>query len=77
MGGDRGEGGRGPDLPWKITSCHLFWCEPPSRSNLTPPPPPPPPSLPVGIVWIRACMSDGGIIFLYVAGLAIMLSRAN
>ena len=36
-----------------------------------------PPPLHVGIVWIRACMSDGGIIFLHVAGLAIILSRVN
>ena len=35
----------------------------------------PPP--PLGLSWIRARMSDGGIFFLHVAGLAIILSRAN
>ena len=66
MGGDRG-GGRGGGeetwtCPWKITSCHLF----PRRKKLertslekqSPPPP-----TPVGVVWIRTHMSDGGMLF--------------
>ena len=74
MGGDRG--GRGPDLPMKIISCHLF----PRRKTGTNRPreairPPPPP--PVGIVWIRARLSDRNFYFLHVAGLAIILSRDN
>ena len=86
------KGAGGPDLPIKIISCHLF----PRRKTGTtdvygsiragtnlpreairPSPPPPPP---VGIVWIRARMSDRNFIFyffLHVAGLAIILSRDN
>ena len=80
MGGNRGGGGgqgaRTP--PWKITSCHLF----PSRKTGTSFPreatsPPPP----VGVVWIRTRMSDGGIYFLssflHLTGLAIILSSAD
>ena len=57
-----------PALPMKIISCHLF-----PRRKTDPPPPP------VGIVWIRARMSDRNFIFyfLHVAGLAIILSRDN
>ena len=70
------EGAGGPDLPMKIISCHLF----PRRKTGTNLPleavrPPP-----VGIVWIRARMSDRNFIFYFlhdVAGLAIMLSRDN
>ena len=71
MGGDLGpsmfigseaetEGAGGPDLPMKIISCHLF----PRRKTganlpreaIRPPPP-------IGIVWIRARMSDRNFIF--------------
>ena len=61
----------------KIISCHLF----PKRKTgknlprevIRPPPPY------IGIVWIRARMSDRNFLFyfLHVAGLAIILSRDN
>ena len=71
-----------PDLPMKIISCHLF----PRRKTgfleeklvrtclekqFDPPPPP------VGIVWIRARMSNRNYIFLFfhVAGLAEIIGR--
>ena len=84
MGGDLGpsmfigseaetEGTGGPDLPMKIISCHLF----PGRKTGSTPPPPTHPLPRVGIVWIRARMSDRNFIFLHVAGLAIILSRDN
>ena len=77
MGGDLGpsmfigseaetEGAGGPGLPMKIIICHLF----PRRKTGTNllreairPPPPPSPPPPVGIVWIRARMSDRNFIF--------------
>ena len=74
------EGAGGPDLPMKIISCHLF---PRRKAGTKLPreaiqPPPPPPPL-VGIVWIRARMSDRNLIFYFlrVAGLAIILSSDN
>ena len=74
MGGDRGGRGSGPPLenhklshlfPKRKTGTNL------PRESIRPPPPP------VGIVWIRARMSDGGFYFLHVADLAIILSRDN
>ena len=76
MGGDLGpsmfigseaetEGAGGPDLPVKIISCHLF----PRRKTGTNLPReairPSPPLPPVGIVWIRARMSDRNFIFYF------------
>ena len=91
MGGDLGpsmfigseaetEGAGGPDLPMKITSCHLF----PRRKTgmnlpreaIRPPPPPPPPPLELS-GSAHACLDRIFFYFLHVAGLAIILSRDN
>ena len=70
MGGDRGREGRGgggvagdpdPHPPGKLKIIIYFLeeklAEPPFRSKSTPDP--------IGVVWIHACMSGRGIIFLF------------
>ena len=67
-GGDRGS----ENYKLSFISTKKNWYELPWKSN-TP--------APVGVVWIRTRMSYGGFFlnfhFLHVAGLAIILSRAN
>ena len=73
MGGGRG-GGQGPQTcPCTITSCHLFprrkkWYELPSKSN--------PPS-PLELSGSAHACPTVEFYFLFVAGLAIILSRAK
>ena len=79
MGGDRGmgvEGGAGaPDLPLENYKLSFISKQNLVRTSLEKQPP-------VGVVWIRTRMSDGGILFfhlpfLHVTGLAIILSSAD
>ena len=64
MGGDRGGRGEEPGTcPWKVTSCHLLQRRKTGTNFPGEAIPLPPPPAPVGVVWIRTHMSDGGLLF--------------